>query len=287
MARIGLSRTAGGGVVRGAAGEGLNVAAPWIVRLARAGYAAKGVLHLVIGGLAVLAATGSRGSTTDSRGALNVVHGTTGGQYMLLAMGAGLLGYALWAVLAAVLDAEHRGSEAKGVLQRIGLGARAFIYGALGIEAIRLFITAQRSNGNGAAHWTARVLEWPAGPWLVGAAGAAVIGYAGYQFWRAARKDLRKRMHLAEAGPAASRWIIRVARFGIAARGVVFIIIGWFLIRAAVRHDAQQVGGIAESLRTLAQQPYGPVLLGIVASGVAAYGVWQLVRARYREMPVQ
>jgi hypothetical protein len=261
-------------------------ASTWLVRLARVGYAAKGVLHLVIGGLATLAAIGSGGGTTDSRGALGIIGGTSMGRGLLITMGVGLLAYALWALVAAWVDVERRGADAKGIALRIGLAARGFIYGALGVEAVRLFITARASDGNGAEHWTARVLAMPAGQWLVAGAGAAVIGYALYQGWRAAHTDLRRRVRLAETG-AAGPWVIRFARFGIAARGVVFLVIGWFLVQAALRQDPHRAGGIDESLRALQAQAHGPVLLAVVALGLVAFGIWQLVRARYREMEMQ
>jgi hypothetical protein len=285
MARIRLA-TAAAGTAQGGAGDALREAGPWVVRLARVGYAAKGVLHLIIGGLAALAASGAGGGTTDSRGALDVVRGSAGGQVLLLAMGVGLIGYAVWAAIAAIADAERRGSGAGGLALRAGLAGRGLLYAALGVEAVRLFLTSRRSTGGGTEHWTARILELPAGPWLVGGAGAAIIAYALWQGYRAARSDLRRRMDLSEVGPGASTWVIQLARFGIAARGVVFLLIGWFLVRAAALHDADEAGGIDESLRALAAQPSGPLLLGTVATGLIAYGIWQLVRARYRDMPV-
>ena len=258
----------------------------WIVRLARLGYLAKGVLYLVIGGLAALAAIGSGGKTTGSHGALAVIGGSALGHALLLVLGAGLIGYALWAVIAAGLDAERRGQDGKGIALRVGLAARGLAYGALGVEALRLFLSSRVSSGNGEVHWTARILAMPFGQWLVGAAGAAIISYALYQFWRAARKNLRKRLHLGDMGAAASVWVLRLARFGIAARGVVFVIIGWFVVQAALRYDPNRAGGVEESLRTLASQPHGLLLLGVVAAGLVAYGVWELVNARYREMRV-
>jgi hypothetical protein len=266
-----------------AAGE----AAPWIVRLARVGYAAKGVVYLVIGALAVMAAMGARGSTTDSRGALSVIGDRPFGRVLLLVIGLGLIGYTLYALIAAAMDAEDRGSDAKGIALRLGMAGRGLLYGGLGVSALLMSSgSGSGGGGGGADRWTGRLMSAPFGPWLVGGVGIAIAGYALYQFWRAAHKNLRKRLHLAEAGPGAAAWVLRLARFGIAARGVVFLLIGWFLVQAAWQHDASEAGGIADSLATLARQPYGPVLLGVVALGLMAYGVWQLANARYREMRV-
>lgn len=259
----------------------------WIVRLARTGYAAKGIVYLVIGALAVKAAAGLGGRTTDSRGALGAIDGSTAGRALLLLMGIGLAGYALWALIAAALDAEDRGADAKGLALRFGQAARGLAYGALGLEALRLVARNGGSGGGaGAEHWTERALALPWGRALVALAGAGIIAYALYQFWRGARRNLRKRLRLGAADPHTMRWVLRLARFGIMARGVVFLMIGWLVAQAAWRRDADQAGGIGESLSALGTQPYGTLVLGTAALGLIAYGVWQLANARFREMPV-
>lgn len=261
--------------------------AGWIVRLARAGYVAKGIVYMVIGALAVQAAAGAGGRATDSRGALGEISGSTVGRVLLLLMGIGLVGYALWAVTSALLDAEDRGSDAKGVALRVGQAARGLAYGALGVEALALVARSGRTgSGEGAEHWTARAMELPWGRALIALAGAGIIAYALYQFWRGARKDIRKRLRIGGENPDAVRWVVRLARFGIIARGVVFLMIGWLIVQAAWRRDAEQAGGIGDSLSALGAQPYGSLVLGAAALGLVAYGVWQLANARYREMAV-
>jgi hypothetical protein len=292
MARIGLSNS-GAGPALGSAGDAAAGALEHHARahgrglaiLARAGYAAKGVIYLVVGSLAVLAATGSGGGTTDTRGALRVIGENGGGRALLLLMGVGLLGFALWSLIAAALDAEDRGRDAKGIALRIGRAVRGLAYGLLGVEALRIVANLSTSSGDGAEHWSARALAMPWGRWLVVAAGLGVIAYAIYQFFRGARKNLRKRLRLIEA-PAVDRWVIKVARFGIIARGVVFLMIGWLLVRAGWNRQPDQAGGIDESLNALAQNSWGPIVLGLVAVGLVAYGIWELVNAKYRHIPV-
>lgn len=256
-----------------------------LARLARAGYAAKGIIFLVIGGLALMAAMGSGGGTTDSRGALHFIGTSPLGRALLAAMGVGLLGFALWSVIAQALDAEDRGHEPKGLALRVGKTVTGIAYGALGVEALRTVMRAGTSGGDGARHWSARAMALPWGRWLVVAIGAGVIGYALYQVWKGARKNLRKRLHLM-GEDTAHRWVLRVARFGIIARAVVFMIIGWFLVQAGLHRAPGEVGGISDALGALAAQSYGPWLLGVVAVGLMAYGVWELVNARYRDLPV-
>lgn len=119
---------------------------------------------------------------------------------------------------------------------------------------------------------------------LLGIIGVAVIAYGLYQLWRGAQKNLRKHLRLGGADQDVARWAIGVARFGIMARGVVLLIIGWSFVRGATHQDAAEVGGLGASLTMLGSGPQGTVLLGTVAVGLVGYGIWQLVNARYREM---
>ncbi|HEY0971508.1 MAG TPA: DUF1206 domain-containing protein [Gemmatimonadales bacterium] len=262
-------------------------AAPWVEPAARAGYAAKGAVYVIIGILAAQAAFGSGGRVTDSSGVLETVLRQPAGRFLLVLLGVGLLGYALWRVVTAVADPEGKGSDGKGIAIRAGYALRALIYGALGVEALRLAL-AQRGGGggDGAEHWTARALTLPAGRWLVGLAGAGVILYGLYQLRRAQTGDIRKRLDLHELGPDAAPWVIRIGQVGVAARAVVFAIVGWFLIRAALESDAREAGGLGEALSQLGSTGYGPWLLGLTALGLVAYGCWQVVKARYRRIMV-
>jgi hypothetical protein len=104
-----------------------------------------------------------------------------------------------------------------------------------------------------------------------------------YQFYQAFSRKIRRELNLNELSNAERNWVMGICRFGVAARGVVFCIIGWFLIQAATQYDASQAGGLGEALQTLAQQPYGPWLLGIIALGLIAYGIYMVVQAGYRQ----
>ncbi len=262
----------------------LRKASPGIRILARAGYAAKGVVYIVIGWLAARAAAGMGGKTTDTSGAVRVIGDGPAGAAVLLVIGIGLLGYTVWRLVSAFTDAERRGDDPSSLAVRAGQVIRGLAYGALGIRALKEIsaVTSQASSGEQAKHWTARLLAMPFGKYLVIAAGLGVIGYAVYQLYRAFSDKVKKNLDLAEAGPAQATWIVGLGRFGIAARAVVFAMIGVFLIRAANEYDPQQAGSIGQSLAALASGPYGRVVLGVVALGVAAYGVYQIATARYR-----
>jgi len=263
--------------------------APGIVLLARVGYAAKGIVYLVIGVLAARLAAGSGGEATDQRGALRVLGDGPAGALVLLVLGAGLLGYMTWRLVSAVTDAERRGDDPTSIVVRLGHAIRGIAYGLLGVQALRASSGAVRgsSRGERAESATARLFELPFGTMLVYLAALGFLGYAGYQLYRASsEKKVRRHLDLAEAGPTQARWIVRIGQFGIAARAVVFALLGLFLVRAARQHDSTEAGGLSDSLLAVAQAPYGRIALGVVALGLVSYGVYELATARYRHMRV-
>ena len=257
-------------------------AAPWIERLARVGYAAKALLYSVVGILALQSALGDGGSTTGSRGALVRLVRQDFGPVILVAVAAGLFGYAAWRIIEAVLDPEHRGRTMKGLALRGGYAARGIIHAALGIQAARLAIGSGRSGGQAVETWTARVLGAPLGSSLVIAAGVSVAGYGIYQLYRAWAAKLSAQLDTASLSREAGSWLTKVCRFGIGARGVVFAICGGYLARAGIAHNARAAADTGEALDAIARQPFGEWMLAAVAVGLIAYGAYEVVQARYR-----
>lgn len=262
----------------------LRAASPALVMLGRAGYAAKGIVYVVMGALAARAAMGAGGAATDSRGALHAIGDGPFGAVSLVLIGVGLLGYMVWRIVAAATDAEGKGDEPTKLAVRASQAARGIAYGVLGVQALRLLVDRGSTESHAAQDWTARLLGMPFGRAIVGAVGLGVLGYAAYQVYRAVSDKAKKHLALGEAGPTQATWIVRLGRFGIAARAVVFAMIGVFLLRAAMQRDSGEAGGIAQSLRALASGDYGRLVLGAVAFGLIAYGVYQLATARYRQM---
>ncbi len=259
--------------------------APWVERLARVGYAAKALLYITIGILAAQAALGPGGRTTDTQGALRVVRDMTFGRIVLLIIAAGLVGYAVWRVVEAILDPDGRGSNFKGIALRAGFAIRGLFHGALGVAAFRAAL-GDRSGGSNsqARELTASAFRVPGGELLIYAGAAFVAGYGLYQLYRSYASKLGRQLDLSAVSGEMRPWVVRVSRFGIAARGVIFCLIGLFLARAAQRHDAREVGGIRESLNMLANLGRWP--FAVVALGLIAYGVYELVNARYRRIKV-
>lgn len=257
-----------------------------VVWLARLGYAAKGVVYLIIGGLAIKLATGFGGSATDQQGALQAIHNEPLGKFLLIIVAIGLIGYALIKFVAALFDTDRAGKDAKGALTRVGDAVVGVIYAALALGAIQLATSGKAAKGSNASaqDWTATLLSHSLGVVLVVIIGLIVLAIAGFLFYRAYAADFRKQLNLTGLGARFSTWAILSGRLGYAALGVVEAIVGIFLIIAAVQHNASQAKGLSGALQVLIHQPFGPVLLAIVALGLIAYGIFSFVQARYRRM---
>ena len=258
----------------------------WIVPLARFGYAAKGVVYIIIGVLAALAAFTGGGKTTDSRGAFEQILSQSYGKLLLGAVAVGMAAYAVWRFVQAVKDTENKGSDAKGIAIRTGYAAIGLIHVGLAYSAAQLiFGSGGESRGDATSkEWTATLLAQPFGQWLVGAAGLGFIAFAISQFYKAFTGKFREKLKTNEMNENTEAFATRVGQAGLSARGVVFGIIGVFLIQAALHSNAGEARGISGALRALEQQSYGQWVLGIVALGLIAYGFYMLVLSRYRRI---
>jgi hypothetical protein len=291
MARRASSVRAVGGVegaARQAAGAAQRVAgegAPWLTRAARLGYAARGVVFVTLALIALQAALGRR-QTEGQSGALREIAAQPAGQLLLVLIALGLFGYAAWRLLEAARGAEGEGSDAKGLAVRAGHALSGLVYGALGVQAVRLLRGASAGSGDEARaeDWTARLMALPAGRVLVALVGAGVLAYAGRELWRAVQGRVTQHLDLHALSPAARANVTRLGRAGVGARGVVFALTGGFLLLAALRADPGEATGLSGALATLERAPWGPWLLGAVALGLLAFGLFQLVQARYRQL---
>jgi len=248
----------------------------------RLGYLAKALVYILIGILALKVAIGARGGRiTDQGGALYVVLAQPFGQTVLIVLAAGLLAYASWQIVRALVGRDHHKHE--GWLDRVLTILRALVYGAIGVKGLKLGL-GLRAGESGPEPLVRQALQWPLGEWLIAIAGLGVGWYGLVEIRDAIRSRLEPDLDAAELRRRAGEWAVQVARSGIGARGVLMVLLGIGLVRAALRHRPAEASGLDRSLVVLNSMPQGTVLLGLAAAGVFAYGIYQFLHARYAQV---
>ena len=251
--------------------------------LARAGYAARGVVYLVVGYLAALAAwTGSRPEGPE--GALRELWGGPAGTVMLVAIGVGLLLFSAWRLLQALLDRDGHGRDAKALAIRAGLLASAVTYALLALFALGYL--AGRGGGGGGGEGGSRggaafLLSQPFGRALLGLVALVIVGIGLAHLWKAWRRGYLKRLEMSEA---VKRWASPVSRFGLFMRGITFLIVAGFFFLAAFRGQPEEAAGLAEALQAVQEMSYGWVALAVIALGLFAFGLYSLIEAVWRRV---
>jgi hypothetical protein len=250
--------------------------------LSRAGFVARGLIYAIIGILALKLAFGHGGKLTDQKGALHTVANQPFGKVLLTLLAIGLGGYSLWRLVRAAIGHGPEGSD-KG-FDRVAAFASGIAYGVMCAFAIEILLGAGGGSGGNVKKSTAGVLGWPAGTWIVGIAGVVLIGVALYQGYRGITKKFLDESKVEEMGPEVKKWISRLGTFGHLARMVVFGLVGVFVLKAAIDYTPSKAVGLDGALAKIVHQSYGPVLLGIVATGLIAFAIYSLSDARYRRI---
>jgi hypothetical protein len=259
--------------------------AHWVATLARLGYATIGVVYLMIGTLATQAALGTGGAIADPRDVLVTIVQQPFGRLLLGLTALGLSGYTLWRFIQACFDSERKGTDARGLLTRLGFAVSGVAYAALAVLAARMALGAGGAGGHAAEQeWTALVLAQPFGRWLVSIISGIMIGVGLAHVYRAYTAQFMQEYATGEMSARQQRWAKWLGQCGLAARGVTFGIMGGFCIYAGVSADPSEARGLGGALGAVAQQPYGPWLLGVVALGLVAYGLFCLSQALYRRV---
>jgi hypothetical protein len=258
----------------------------WVEAFARIGYAAKSVVYCLVGLIAIFAAIGMSREVADQRGVMHAILAQPLGRTMLLILAVGLVCYTLWYFVQAIVDPEHSGRDWKGLAKRAGKFFKGVLHASFVAVIFRLItgLRVERSTDSAAKDWTAFFMSFPLGIWLVGAGGLGFVGYGIYQLYRGWKIKLDDQLDLSKLSSTARKCLIGISRFGLYARGVLFGVIGTFLLIAAMRANPQEARGVAAAMRALERQPYGSLLLAGVALGLIAYGVYELLRARYRRI---
>lgn len=262
------------------AGHGVEI-------LARLGYAARGIVYGLIGILALQAAQGFGNPNIDQTTVFKRILSQSGGEILLWIVIIGLVGYALWRLVLALFDLEGDGRQKGGTLKRVSYFFSAVTYLVMAFIAYNLLKTGSSGGGSKATvDITAKVLALPFGVILVTLIGLVILGIGLYGIYIGLSSKFEKRFDWGKMPSQERRLALLLGRFGYAARGVVYVLIGIFLVQAATTYNPSKATGLGGALAALANQPYGKWALIIVSIGLIAFGIYAMALARYRRINV-
>jgi hypothetical protein len=258
----------------------------WKEPIGRLGLVGQGVVSTIIGLLALRIAVGEKDQAATSAGAVAWLADQPLGKFLLVALTVALFALAIWRFLCAAMGDPVEGSEPKDRLKYAVLGV---IYLLLAITTLGVTIAnwtgsddpaaSEETGDEGSQQAASTLFEWPAGRWLVGILGVAVIGYAGYSF----HKQVLKRKFAERLDADEGSWVVRLGLIGYTAQSLVFAVVGYFFIQAAIAFKSTTAKGPSGALIELADTTWGRVLLWVIAIGLFAYGVFCIAEAKYRK----
>jgi hypothetical protein len=252
--------------------------------LGRFGDVCYGAVHIVVAVLAIKLAFGGSGHSVDQKGAVAAIAAQPFGEVVLWLIAVGLVAFGAWQLLSAAVGFSWIDKESKRTRRRIGAAARAVAVIAIAVFTVRLLLSDPgKSSDSQSKELTAKLMSVTGGRILVGVAGLAILVGAGALAYRGVRRKFVSDLNLSKLPAAARRWTERLGVVGFLAKGVAYAIVGVLVLIAAITFNPNKAGGLDDALRTLAAQPFGAVLLVIVALGLAAYGVYCFLEARCRK----
>ena len=252
----------------------------------RGGFVARGITYGLIGALALAlaAGAGSEPASPDQQGALTLIASAPLGRVAVGVVSAGLLAYALWKLAQGIFGRGPEGGGGRDLMDRaanLGGGVAYLVFFAVAVRVLA------GSSGNGATQSkqaAAGVLGWPGGQLVVGIAGAVLVAVSIYQVYDAVRGNFQREVHMDDMSAPERRLFLVLGHIGLAARALVFALIGYFLIRTALEANAHNAGGVDGALAAVHRQPFGSWLLGLTAAGLLVFAVFSLLEARYRRL---
>jgi hypothetical protein len=261
----------------------------WVMPIMRAGYAARGLVYAVVGGLAVWSAWWG-GSAQGTTSALSTLQNEPFGQILLWIMAIGLWAYMIWRFFDGALDLEDYGNDGKGMVARAGLFATGVIHGAIGVSVASLAMGGSGGGGasgggggggSNAQGFVAQVMQMPGGRWIVGFIGLCVIGAGVYYAYKGFAEKYKEDI----VNTSTTERLEPVLKFGFIAEGVVVGIIGVLIAYAAVTTDPSEAGGLGAAFEQIRSAPFGRFLLIAVALGLVGFAVENFIEAKYRIVP--
>jgi hypothetical protein len=258
-------------------------AGPWVGRVARVGYVAKGVVYATIGVLAMREVLGEGGSATGPVGAMRSIGPNPLDSVLLLVLAAGLVGYAMWKLVQGITDPDDKGSDPHGILRRVGYVGSGVIHGGLAFTAAQSIFGAEDTSEDAVA-LSVMAYQPPLGQCLVGLVGLGVIGVGLYQLYAAYGVKFRDELRLNQMSEAEECWVAFAGSVGTTARALAIGVAGAFVVLAAYDYDPTEVRGLGEALEAIQRQPLGSLMLGTIAVGLLIYGAFMLLIAYYRRI---
>jgi hypothetical protein len=255
---------------------------PWVARMVRVGYVAKGLIYLLIGTLAFRLAAGFEdGRLLDPGDTLRIVLGQPFGFVLLLIIGVGILTYSAWQFVEGIWDTRRKGGG-WGWWHRSLTMIKGAAYGSVGVQAIRMVLGIRAARDNELAEG---VIGFPfVGSIFLALVGVGVAVYGLFEIGDAVRSKFADDLNQQQLRREVGAWAMVIGRLGNGARGILLTIMGIAFTTAGLDRDPEKAGGISDALRTLFGQPFGIILVALVGAGLALFGVFQLLHARYARL---
>jgi hypothetical protein len=254
---------------------------PALRALGRSGLAARGVLYILLGVVAILVALGATNQPANQQGALQLLAGKSYGVVVLWLLAFGFIAYALWRLSDAVFGLSGGARSTAARLKPLG---PAVVYAGFAYLTFKILLGRQGNDVRQQQDLTAQVMRYPAGRWLVGFAGLVVVVVGVVLAIEGIRRKFMKQMRTREMSTRTRQLVKLLGTVGTTARGAVIALAGVLVIDAAIRYKSAQSGGIDKALLTLRGQPFGEVLMLLAALGLLAFGLYGLAEARWREV---
>ena len=255
---------------------------PWFERGVRVGLVGYGIVHLLIGWLALQLAFGDRSGSPDQQGALQQIAQESYGDVLLWMIGIGLLFMAVWQVFEALWGHTSR-DEPKRTIKRVGSAGKVVIYAVIGISSIKFAMEAQSGGKSSTDSMTADLMKQTAGQWLVAAVGIIIIVVGVMQVKRGVTKSFTKDLKGDATSGTSGTAVEKFGQVGYISKGIAIGVVGILFVWAAWDHDPKKAGGLDTALRKILDQPFGPVLLGAIALGIIAFGLYCFAWAKYAD----
>ena len=265
---------------------------PGVVKVGRVGWLAKGIVYVIAGYLALSVASKASGWSNDPAtgdqeasptGAIKTVAGSGAGTFLLWLLAIGMLLYAAWRVVSALMPG---GTDGESMVHRIGYGVSAIVYTTFAISAIALARDSgkQQDGNQKVTDISSSVMEHSAGRWLLGIAGVVIIGVGLYRIYKGATMDVNDELDLGGMSPERAKWTRRLGAVGEIGRGVGIALVGFFIARAAIDYDANEATGLDGALRRLATESWGVIVVILIGIGFIAYGLFCATTFTHRRL---